>query len=172
VATNDPLVNRYVLPGVPTPLLADDIANKAYVDASGGGGLGDLEFLRDKELAGDLVSSSIFSSANSPVTGAVIIPAAGKTFFIAGHSSILINNTGSSRTEGRTLLENNTVTVYVDVAFLNGNGTDNVVHVGSPNVIKGDSLVGDGAVEYRQRKTVGLANFNFATTIMGWIQDT
>jgi len=33
VGTNDPFINRYNLPSVPTPLLEDDIANKAYVDA-------------------------------------------------------------------------------------------------------------------------------------------
>jgi len=33
VATNDAGVKRYALPGVPTPLLEDDVANKAYVDS-------------------------------------------------------------------------------------------------------------------------------------------
>jgi len=33
VATNDPTVDRYALPGVSLPVLPDDIANKAYVDA-------------------------------------------------------------------------------------------------------------------------------------------
>jgi len=37
VATNDPLFARYALPGVPTPLLDDDVANKAYVDGLAGG---------------------------------------------------------------------------------------------------------------------------------------
>ena len=35
-ATNDPIVNRYNLPGVPTPILPADVANKAYVDAAVG----------------------------------------------------------------------------------------------------------------------------------------
>jgi len=38
-ATNDPLVNRYKLPGVATPILPADITNKAYVDAAVTGGV-------------------------------------------------------------------------------------------------------------------------------------
>jgi len=34
-ATNDAGVKRYALPGVPTPILPADIANKAYVDVGG-----------------------------------------------------------------------------------------------------------------------------------------
>jgi len=35
-ATNDPYVDRHLLPGVPTPILPDDIVNKAYADAAAG----------------------------------------------------------------------------------------------------------------------------------------
>ncbi len=128
--------------------------------------LGDLEFLRDKQLAGDLVSATGIVTTASPVTIVSIIPAVGKTFFIA-KSNVVQTTEGSGVQTGVASLQNDgTIKDTRRARMLD------VETVNLPGTIASDSLVGDGAKEYRMQKTTGLAIVHMSATILGWIQDT
>jgi len=163
-------VQRYPLCGVPTPLKDADIANKAYVDAAVLNlGMGDLEFLRDKELAGDIVTATGLNNAVAPVTVTSITPAAGKTFF-------LVKATGYIGTNAAVLSA-----VQVDIE---NDGTakesfDSIIPPLAVNIpsqidfgLVADSLVGDGAKIYRIQKVQGIVLVYVSGMIEGWIQDT
>ncbi len=125
-----------------------------------------LEFLRDKELAGDLVTSTGLITGAAPLTVAFITPAAGKTFFIAKSSHVFSGNVvGGGIIESE--LQNDGTVKDIKRAKV-----DNVDTVFIDGTIVGDSLVGDGVKTYRIQKTVGIANLDVAATLMGWIQDT
>ena len=117
-------------------------------------GLGDLEFLRDKELAGDLLSDSgITSSAG--VTIASITPASGKTLF-------LVSATGSSGAgSSQRILRVDGVTIEEPLTDLAG-GTTNFGAL----VL---SLVGDGVKIMDVFNISAVQGVGF---IEGWIQNT
>jgi len=168
-ATNDAGVKRYALPGVPNPLLPGDIANKAYVDASGGASMGDLEFLRDKELSGDLITLFGKTTLATPVTLAAVIPAVGKTFFVS-NGKMSITGNGSGVTQQKIELQNDGTTMQItEINFDTLNDDFSMVE---PLFIKSDSLVGDGVKEYRIQKVTGAASPTCIGVLEGWIQDT
>lgn len=140
---------------------ADDIT----ISVAAVAGLGDLEFLRDKQLAGDLIVATGTTLAAAPVTVTSIIPASGKTFFIA--NSNYVHEGGGTTDETETQLQNDGVVKDIKRTTL-ANARDLFID----GVVIGDSLVGDGAKIYRIQKTVGLAATNTSGTILGWIQDT
>lgn len=132
----------------------------------GGGGLGDLEFLRDKRLAGDLILARGFVEGAGPLNIVSIIPAAGKTFFIAS-SNMFMNNNSVAVGPMKVELKNDVSlveTVKVNLA------TDESV-VNKP-IIKSDALVGDGVKFYTMDKLSGANGLEVDGTIEGWIQTT
>lgn len=129
-------------------------------------GLGDLEFLRDKELAGDLIISTGTTTAAAPITITSIIPAVGKTFFIASSAHVHADNNVGPEVIESTLQNNG---VNKDIKTNTVGNTNQLFLMG---VVAGDSLVGDGAIVYRIQKTVGAIGTKISATITGWIQDT
>jgi len=161
--TGKPLSTLYVQ----NPTEALQVANKQYVDAAGGGSLGDLEFLRGKQVAGDLIIAAGNTAAAATTDVVTVTPAAGKTFFIADYNSIIENSTGGAisaqvnlKNDG-TIKDSRSCTILLTVSFQTGVAT-----------IRGDSLVGDGAKVYKIDKTEGGASVEVWSTITGWIEDT
>lgn len=130
----------------------------------GGGGLGDLEFLRDKELSGDLII------AYGTRTGAGVLasytPANGKTFFaVKALGSI---EAGGADYANYQIRNNTTIIAEFSLSIEAGRAYPNQ----EVNAIAGDSLVGTGALVYdiNIQDVGGAVNKN--GTLQGWIQDT
>jgi len=163
----EPTIIRYPLPQVPTPIDPQDIANKAYVDAQILTiGMGDLEFLRDKQIAGDLIDLTASTASVAPATVVSVTPASGKTFFVADSNCIMINDSGALDVI-TAQLENDGTAIQIFETKL----ADDIMET-VPSVIKGDSMIGDGALIYRIQKTDGAVNTIVVGTLLGWIQDT
>jgi len=161
-------IPRYQLPTVPDPINPQDIASKAYVDAgSGGGGLSDLEFLRDKQLAGDLIIAGGLTTGIAPNTCYSVIPANGKTFFMV-HANVLIQIDNATNSICGLELQNDLTVVDPRNTSVLGLSSLVIDSLGSP----GDSLVGDGVKLYRLQKTVGANFVRMSGHMEGWIQDT
>jgi len=158
-----PLITRYG----PSPLLDDELATKKYVDDNSAS-VGDLEFLRDKQLAGDLIIVVGDADGDAAAfTMASTTPAAGKTFFVS-NVDIAFNNRDGSAQRMDVQAQNDgtaTVTIKADVAASTGSFIPTIK-------MRGDSMVGDGAVIYRVQKVTGVANANATCVLEGWIQDT
>jgi len=129
--------------------------------------VGDLEFLRDKQVAGNLLKATATDDAPSPITIASITPANGKTFFISD-SYITVVNQGGASDNAIAELQNDGVTVDLKRCRLFNNTSFSFGH----GAIKSDSLIGDGVKVYRIQKTLGLSGFSVIATIQGWIEDT
>jgi len=140
---------------------ADDITITGATAA-----LGDLEFLRDKELSGDLINVTGLTAAVAPSTAVSFVPATGKTFFIANSYHIHANDSAATD-RATSRLENNGVNIDEKTSV-----TINGVTTHYQGVIAGDSLVGDGALIFRIQKTQGLNNHRITGTMLGWIQNT
>lgn len=138
---------------------ADDITISAAA------GLGDLEFLRDKELSGDLILSQSLLVGSG--VGASVTPASGKTFFFVKANLSFDDESGTTVVAD---VRNNAVIIdTMAYRFVVG------APVSSPSeshVGVGDSLVGDGVLVY----DVNITNFGGAiganTAMQGWIQNT
>ena len=123
-----------------------------------------LEFLRDKEKNGDLVSSTGQTGLVAPVTVTSIVPALGKTFFIAKSSHI---HTGAAIVLAESVLQNDGTDKDIKRSAL----TADLTRFFEGTII-GDSMVGDGVRIYRIQKTVGAVNNVMSGTILGWIENT
>jgi len=168
-----PIGGKNVQGGLPTAILNtlqfNAVTNQwEFVAAAGVAGLGDLEFLRDKELAGDLLTAT--NSRTSIGTNAVIIPASGKTFFfvtagVAYHENAL--NAQSS-----TEIQNNTVRIdFLIIASDDAAGNEGGNRVDRTSV-QGNSLVGNGVLEFRHEIIATATTNIILSMIQGWIQDT
>jgi len=141
---------------------ADDITITA---TGGGGGLGDLEFLRDKELAGDMILSNVAKTVIG--VGASIIPAIGKTFF---HVKSHLSPVGIASNNTRAELRNDGTRIDA-MAYSSNNAVPDSTP-GDSKVGVADSLIGDGAKAFDINiiSLTGAPTIN--TSMQGWIQDT
>ena len=145
-----------------------DSVNNTFIWVAGasGAGMGDLEFLRDKQLAGDLVDVTAVGTLAGPITVLAITPAAGKTLFMSDGQMIITNASGAGTGfvvgyfNGPTLKQT-----------LQGSLLDDTM-VNDPLRLKGDSLVGNGVLTYSVVKSAGVANVDVSAFLQGWIQDT
>lgn len=137
-----------------------------WVAGAVGAGMGDLEFLRDKQLAGDLVFARGSVSSVGPVTICSITPAIGKTFFLAKPSMYCVNESGAPNAQ--------TVQLENDVTVKDGGVTESLIDFTIQWIpqITSDALIGDGIKIYRIQKTVGVNLMKVNGTLEGWIQDT
>lgn len=121
------------------------------VAKASGGGLGDLEFLSIKEKAGDLLHAEASGGAGALVS---IIPASGKTFFVADW------------------MLSNSIATNADTCELQLNAVIIETKHNAPMVTsaaKGMSLVGDGALIARLFGVGGNVKQVF---LEGWIETT
>jgi len=166
-----PIGGKNVQGGLPTAnqqLQFNAVTNQWEFITVAAASLGDLEFLRDKSLSGDLLFSTGVTSAIAPVTVASITPAAGKTFFLAKYS-IKATTEAVGSDSGETQLQNNGTSIDTIAQRFLATGTSCIAYIGN---VAGDSMIGDGAIIYRLQKTVGVADREVSATIEGWIQDT
>lgn len=138
---------------------ADDITITSSVAA----GLGDLEFLRDAELSGDLLLA--FNTRSTVGVGASIVPASGKTFFIVAAQ---ISLAAASLTQAFAQLRNNGTIIDTIATGLNAN----TEVVPTKSIIRGDSLIGNGAAAFDLNINIITIAVNITTTLEGWIQNT
>lgn len=144
-----------------------DSVNNVFVWVSvSGGSMGDLEFLRDKQLSGDLVSSTGTILAAAPATICSITPAIGKTFFLINVEQFFVDDGGGSNMM-TTEIQNNGVNKQTSIIR-----APNYTSFRVPSAIKGDSLIGNGIKIYRIQKIIGVVNTRVTATMQGWIQDT
>lgn len=129
--------------------------------------LGDIEFLRDKQLSGDLIILTGIGVAVAPTTVLSTTPASGKTYFVAKASYFIENNKGTAEEVDLETQNDGTVKDLKATKQL-ANATMNFGL--SANI--GDSMVGDGAIIYRVQKVTGAVNTGPHATLTGWIQDT
>lgn len=165
-----PIGGKLVQGGLPTSVLNtlqfNAVTNQWEFVGAVAASLSDLEFLRDKSLAGDLITVNGTTGAVAPVTVLSIIPAINKTFFIVSHTFTM---------------NNRTTTDVINLKLQNdGVDKDDVViqHLAQATTviegkrIVGDLLIGDGVRAYRIQKSTGAVNHIAMGTVMGWIQDT
>lgn len=132
---------------------------------------GDIEFLRRKELDGNLIIATSSNSATGDA--ASYVPATGKTFFLYAAKFTV----GTFFAEGSNpVCELQNDGTNVETGVIVGN-TDTAVgrSIANPTynfIIKGDSLVGDGAKAYTIDIISNAASVTIYGTIIGWLEDT
>ncbi len=129
--------------------------------------VGDAEFLRDKEVAGDLITVS--GSSTGTGDAVAFIPATGKTFFIYA-SAVDFTSINLVFHENIVELQNNgairdTASISVDN---DGTITPTKVHF----IILSDSLVGDAVKSYSIDIITSSQSDLIKGTIEGWIENT
>lgn len=135
------------------------------VAKASGGGLGDLEFLRGKQLAGDLLTSTGSTSAVGPVTITSIIPANLKTFYLA-KSRLTTAEKGAA---GPIVCQTQNDGVNKEEFSIEITVDRTTEHAGQ---LAGDSLIGDGARIYRMQKVTGVNLISCNGFLEGWVEDT
>lgn len=94
-----PIGGKNVQGGLPTAILNtlqfNAVTNQWEFVAAPGASLSYLEFLRTEQLAGNVITATGTTTAVVPATVLSIIPAAGKTFFVAFSNHAHGNNSGS-----------------------------------------------------------------------------
>lgn len=166
-----PIGGKNVQGGFPTAVLNtlqfNAVTNVWDFVAGGAASLGDLEFLRDKELSGDILKASATGTTIGVLTS--IIPAAGKTFFYLGYQV----NPESGTQQGSIHRVRNNAVIRCGTTMKNGGGAANSqTNSDNGDGMKIDVLVGDGVLVYDIhvfRIDTGSAIRGF---LHGWIQDT
>lgn len=149
------------LPADGAVLTFNAISNQWEFAIAGGGSMGDLEFLAQKQKDGDL----IHATGSVVNTGQVcaIIPALGKTFFIAKatFAGVAVDALGDLKfsLENDGVVVDNLVVTVVQALF-------------QESAIQGDSLVGDGVKEYSIEYLESSGSTRGSATLIGWIEDT
>jgi len=128
-------------------------ANGQWEPQAGGGGVsGDLDFLSIKEAAGDLLHAEGTRTGAGTITS--IVPANGKTFFLAGWTANSETITGGDQVE-----------LQIDSVVIEGQ-----FYAAHDNpYAKAMSLVGDGAKIVRLEIAGGTGRNGF---LEGWVVDT
>lgn len=128
--------------------------------------LGDLEFVRDEELLGDLIK--LFGTRSTVGIIVSTTPATGKTFFFI--VATLNTDAPNDFQRIRAQIRNNAVVREELVVGWTAAGGGFMGNDGSKQ--RGDSLIGNGALVY----DLNLAKIDNALTtsgtMQGWIQDT
>jgi len=131
--------------------------------------LGDIEFLRQKSLNGDLIISTVERTTTG--TTATYTPATGKTFFLY-KAYCRGNATNSNSTYDAELQNDGAVRDRWD--YIEGYGAVNGVggaDLGHESVIQADKLVGNSAKIYRI-EVIAISGVTVNGTIIGWIENT
>jgi len=153
----------------PTPIDPNDIANKAYVDAQvATAGTSDLEFLRDKELSGDIQKQQ--GTRNS--TGVIVsfTPAIGVTYFFLSASVGAQSPTArfySLQVRNNAVIRDHMV---LKIAGAGATGDQNTNADNSHQRI--DRLIGDGALIYDLNINLISGATECNACMEGWTQTT
>ena len=151
--------------------------------------MGDLEFLRDKELAGDLIHiiSSEFTANADQIT---FVPASGKTFFHIKSKLYPVVNTIITGAVGSTTTTSNrradveltfdsvlkdALTHDMETTFGSNEGAatrsqGNAGQTGQYETNIFESMVGDGIKSIKLTSTNNSGTYR--VSLLGWIQDT
>lgn len=130
--------------------------------------VGDAEFLRDKEVAGDLIN--VFGTSLGTGDAVAFVPASGKTFFIYA-SSVNFTSIAASQHENIVELQNDgtirdAVNLFID-------DSPGLLSNTKPSfIILSDSLVGDGIKAYSIDVISNPNSDLIKGTIEGWIENT
>jgi len=130
---------------------------------------GDIEFLRQKSLNGDLIISAVERITTG--TTATYTPATGKTFFL--YKAYCRGDAGASNSSYDAELQNDgavkDIWDYVEgYGSVNGVGGSDLGHT---SIIQADKLVGNSAKIYRI-EVVAISNVNVLGVIIGWIENS
>jgi len=133
---------------------------------------GDIEFLRQKSLNGDL----IIVTGSVTATGEIVqyTPATGKTFFIYLGQTFHSNRGAVAGAYGEAEIRNDgTVKDTIGTAFNASSGASNAYTPQARSVITGDKLVGNAVKKYSIHCTViQSASTRLFATLIGWIENT
>jgi len=142
--------------------------------------LGDLEFLRDKELAGDLIHllSSEFTGNADQIT---FIPASGKTFFhVRSKLYPVVNTIAGSLGAGATVNRRADVELTFDTVLkdvltfdmesVSGANGGSAASAGQPETNIFESMVGNGVKAIKLTSTNNSGTYR--VSMLGWIQNT
>ena len=157
------------IPIIGNPLDGQSLTFNATLNAfvfAASGGVGDLEFLRDKELAGDLIKLEGIVAGVAPEVIVSVIPATGKTFFFARGDLETGNAAGGGIGTTSQIQNDGTVVDQAQIRLLDDTSFNH------QSQVIADSLVGDGIKVYRAIRTVGASSIDTTSVITGWIQNT
>jgi len=131
--------------------------------------VGDAEFLRDKEVAGNLITVHGTDSATGDAV--TTVPATGKTFFIFAASVNITSIDVVTTHETRAELQNDGA--IMDSASIFSSATSDLPTLPKVDfIIVSDSLVGNGSKAYSIDVITNPQSDVVRGTIEGWIEDT
>ena len=135
--------------------------------------MSDIEFMSIKQFQGKILKAD--GSVATAAEIASIVPATGKTFYIAG-ASVAFDDTSitSANSAARVALRNDTVTLEVKIfegkIVSSGSGIGGRAYVTEVFALKGDSLIGNGAKKY-SLNVEAVTNCTSYGMLYGFIED-
>lgn len=135
------------------------------------GDMGDIEFLRQKSLNGDLVIVTNSVTAVGEITQ--YTPATGKTFFLYKAAIFFSNQAQTVQSHCKAEVRNDGTAV--DSLGVSGYTANPYFHSGNRNesIVQADKLVGNSTKKYSIHCTnIGSASTTLYATLVGWKENT